>query len=396
MPITKEEKEQNNNSHLPIKYNLRNLLEPEGTIEILTQGGVAIPITLKLLRKLVAIPKNEREPTDVELLMFANMAIDQKLNPYLAECWLVWLGRSQGYQPIVAAQSRIRKAQGQADYDGYKWGWIDKDGLRHSAGQESKILPDNIIGVWGELKRKAVGTPFYHEVFKSEYAKTSQSGRGTWEQRPITMLLKVIRDQTHKFAYADQMGNLFTENEAHFITDLPDAAPTPQVPARDERKQAEGVTITDTVETIKAEITRTFDKFKKFAGSFMALDTDFEGVPDKVLWEVFAVFAAGILPKPEDAKAADYKNAANYTLEDLANLQAAIECNGIPEDILALIPLPTKDADKVAEDKLTTHDYQCNDCHHVFDKPGGGKKIALCPKCLSKNIITTKEVGAKA
>ena len=132
--------------------------------------------------------KGTRKPNQAELMMFANMCVEHKANPYLKECWLVHMRGH--YEPIIAAQVRVRKAQAQTDYDGYTWGWILQDGTRCEPGKASKALAEGIIGVWGEVKRKNVEKPWYHEVFLNEY-KTSQKAGSTWGDRPLTMILKV-------------------------------------------------------------------------------------------------------------------------------------------------------------------------------------------------------------
>jgi len=201
----------------PQRVSVRELLNG-GEVVYRTEGNVEIVLTQKILRALIKVPQEAPPPTEAQLLTFAYTCVTQGLNPYLEECWLSWLGRNKGWTPLVAAQSRVRKAQSQPDYDGYEWGWITEDGTRHAAGLESKVSKtEDIIGVWGRIYRKNRNKPFYHEIFKSEYQKSTQSHLGIWDQKTITMLLKVIRDQTHKFAYADRMGNLMTENEAHFV-----------------------------------------------------------------------------------------------------------------------------------------------------------------------------------
>jgi hypothetical protein len=137
-------------------------------------------------------------------MMFANTAIEQKCNPYLKECWLVMMRGK--YEPIIAAQKRVAKAQSMPNYDGYEWGWIDKDGKRHNAGPECTAKESDIIGTWGRVHFKDRKVPFYHEIFRSEYPHAKND-------RKITMLMKTLRDQVHKFAYASEMGNLCTENE---------------------------------------------------------------------------------------------------------------------------------------------------------------------------------------
>ena len=120
----------------PQKVSVKELLN-DGEISYVTEGNTEIILTQKIIRALIKIPPNAPPPTDTQILTFAYTCITQGLNPYLQECWLVWM-KNQGWTPLVAAQSRVRKAQAQTDYQGYEWGWITDDGIRQPARLESK------------------------------------------------------------------------------------------------------------------------------------------------------------------------------------------------------------------------------------------------------------------
>lgn len=196
------------------KYSIKDLLQPDGCIEIVTDGGTSIPVTMDLLHKLVprgvAQGQPVREPTVTELLMYGSLIIDQKLNPYLKECWCYWLKGS--YTSVVSSMARMRKVQLQPDYEGWKWGWITTDGARNDQGATVQFV--DIIGAWADVHRKG-RLPWHHEIFVKEYA----SQFGQWKERQFTMFTKVLRDQTHRLAYSDIMGNLSTENETPFYHD---------------------------------------------------------------------------------------------------------------------------------------------------------------------------------
>ena len=190
----------------PEPYLLRDLIDKKSTFDISTNDNIKIPISIALLTKFFKPKQGERPPTDVEVVMFANMIIAQGCNPYLEECWPVFTHGQ--WKPIISAQKRIAKAQSMPEYDGYEWGWITKDNVRHEAGPTGAASVDNTVGAWGRVYFKNRKVPFYHEILFEEYS------HGT---RPVTMLLKTMRDQTHKYAFANQMGNLVTENESPFI-----------------------------------------------------------------------------------------------------------------------------------------------------------------------------------
>jgi hypothetical protein len=217
-------------------YHLRKLQDdPKYTFELKTQTNCIIPINLEALIAITPHKKEERQPTIREAMMLANIVLGQGADPYAKECGLmpVYSGGFH-YEPWVAAQVRIRKAQSQNDYDGYTWGWITKDFIRQESGRACKADPKEIIGAWGEVIRKEQAKPFYHEVFLEEYRKNEE--KGSWGKTPLTMLAKVIRDQTHKFAYADKMGNLNTDDELR-VYNIPEV-PASDVAPRDERRKS--------------------------------------------------------------------------------------------------------------------------------------------------------------
>ena len=228
------------------KYNIKNLFDPNGSIEVTTDGGVVIFITLDLLRKLIPPAFFDKEkknpvraPNNAELAIFASAIIEDKLSPYKKECWCYWLKGE--YTTVVSAFSRMRKVHCQKDYRGWTWGWIGTDGSRYKQGdkvpnktipiiskwdkpdtpKKTETIPD-VIGAWGRVMREG-REPWYHEIFLADCPSTGQ-----WNQRKFTMFSKTLRDQAHKFAYSDIMGNLSTENETPFHMD---ADTTPDEPA---------------------------------------------------------------------------------------------------------------------------------------------------------------------
>lgn len=227
-----------------------------GNIDFITQGNVSIPLSLQLLRGIISVRQGDPEPSVTELVMFANAVIEQGCNCYLNECWLVMMRGK--YVPIIAAQKRIAKAQSMPSYDGYEWGWIGKEGVRCPAGPENKVKQADIIGVWGRIYFKNRKVPFYHEVFCSEYKYPKSD-------RKITMLLKTARDQLHRYAFANEMGNLCTENEPY---EEPLPAPETDVQPREKRRMAVPSTEVDTTRAPVAE--------SELAGESAASETTIE------------------------------------------------------------------------------------------------------------------------
>jgi len=223
----------------PEQYNITVLSkDPNHIFELKTTADAIVPITMKGILALTPVPKNERAPNSNEAMCLLDTILGQRANPYANECGLmpIYSGGFR-YGVWVAAQVRMRKAQAQQDYDGYIWGWITKDGKRHNPGRESVANPDEVIGVWGEVYRKGQAKPFYHETYLAEFSKKKDGGKGTWDKMEKGMILKVNRDQTHKFAYADCMGNLNTADELNAYQQEPLPPPACDTPNRDDRRK---------------------------------------------------------------------------------------------------------------------------------------------------------------
>lgn len=177
-------------------YDLAKLAKGEA-ITMETAGAVGVQVAFGTLKSLVHKKAQDPEPDVKDLMLFASMVLEHKLNPYQGDCWLVYM--RDRYVPIVSAQVRIAKCMAVDDYEGYEWGWISMDGSRKEQG--GSIPFDQIAGAWAKVMR-AGRSPFYHEMWYSEFGS-----------KGVNMFLKALRDQTHRYAYADQMGNLSTDNE---------------------------------------------------------------------------------------------------------------------------------------------------------------------------------------
>lgn len=324
------------NDIVPAKpFVMRDLLKQGSAFDLVTHGGIQIAVSLDLLDKMTPRKPSDRNPSQTELLAFANMVIEDRLNPYKKECWLVLMqGR---YEPVVSAQARLRKAQIQEDYNGYTWGYITSDGTRHGSGKDSKAKPEEVIGIWGEVKRKGTSEPYYHETFKSEYARGGDSEYNNWSKRPMTMLMKVNRDQTHKFAYADKMGNLCTENELG----IPEPSYEARTPSRADRKKIDSNDVSSPVDdqqasgvippagssdpsTIRIMVSGALNKFAEK----LPCTLDNEQTIDQ--FRNFCAFICG-------GSRAHFAGPENWTLDNLQKINTALE-QDLPQAILDELP----------------------------------------------------------
>lgn len=354
-------------------YKLRTLLAEGGSYDITTHGGVELHINLELLNMLVQVKDGNRRPNNAELLMFANMILEHKLNPYMKECWLVEMkGR---YEPIIAAQAKLRKARACKDYRGFNQGWITKDGNRHPAGRESKALPAEIIGVWGEFIREGQET-LYHETFVEEFKRKNAKDWDIWSTKTLTMIQKVNRDHGHKLMYPELLDGLYTENElAH--ANLP--APKCKTPRRSDRDMEviDVPTVAGTESgpagadeaTVRTMAEGCLNKFSEKLNAKIHTEI----LPEKLVVS-FCKFCVEVL----GGKQSDYTIPETFTLEKIEQLNQAMDEGSILDSIVADLQSQLECVDAVY--KCTNK--KCREVGNIVKPNENGN----CPYCLADTL----------
>lgn len=269
-----------------------------------------------------------------------------------------------------------------------------KEWLEGDIGKDLSKTPDEVKAIC-ETKRK--GDP---ESMQREFSvgdarrgnlwnkKTEKGYDSVWMNYPKRLLQMRARALNLRDNFPDCFGGATIAEEYEGV-EIPQAAPGPEAPSREDRKQAADVKVTDTKEAIKEQLEKCLDKFIGFAESEVALNRKVD-VPSPLLNEIFAKFAASVLKGDYE----DYRSVEAYTLGGLLELETYLERNGIPDEILALFPMTVEEAETHLEEKLREWKYKCI-CGHQFDEPGGSKKVKLCPKCLSKDITEHKPAEVK-
>lgn len=278
-------------------------------------------------------------------------------------------------------------------------------GLIRSRGR-CKSMKQFYEGEKGKPERKAIvesqrvdDTVTHRTEFSLNDAKIAGLlGKDNWNHYPEDMLMWRALSRHGRAFYGDVLSGFYTVEELQEICP-PQESPTPQVPSREERKQANEVKVTDTKQLVKEELEKCLTKFIGCAE--YGIDTKLDTVPKPVILQAFAKFVGGALQDKET----DYTKPESYTINNIAVVGTELELNGVPKDILALIPVPEsmtmEEVEKEAEDKFGhEYKYKCisEKCGAAFDEPKKGTRgIKLCPKCLSKNVIDlTKKEGTEA
>jgi len=260
---------------------------------------------------------------------------------------------------------------------------VRQSGLMEYIRERVEGEGSNMVAIC-ETKRKGDPEPVITE-FSVEDAKLAGlwGKAGTWKSYPKRMLKYRARSFNLRDNFPDAFGGATIAEEYEGV-DMPTAAVTPDAGSREERKQVDAK-VTDTKEAVKEQLEICLTKFAACAESPVALDRSLDNVPGEILSQVFAKFATIVLK--DDA---DYRDVESYTLENLAHLQAYLENEGIPPNVLALIPttMTEEETTEHAENILRDYKWRClvKKCGETFDVPSGTEAVPICPKCFSKKI----------
>ena len=246
-----------------------------------------------------------------------------------------------------------------------------------------------------ETKRKGDPNPVITEFSVADAKEAGLWKKpGPWQQYKKRMLKYRARSFNLRDNFPDAFGGATIAEEYEGV-EIPQASPTPQVAPRGDRKQIEDAVVKDTAKVTAGQLEDCLVQFRLKVEQ--VLGRSLKAVPEGVLSQVFAKFAAAVLNDTET----DFTNIENYTLENIQQINAEIDEVGIRSEILELIPVPKtkkqieQDAERHAEDVLRDYKFTCQHCQHAFDESVNPKKTPLCPKCLSKDIKTAEEIGVE-
>ena len=127
------------------------------------------------------------------------------LNPFKHEAHLIiFKGKATN---VIGVDGNIKRAQEQADYDGYEAGIIvrKEDGTLDDERVGTFLLKEEtLLGGWCKVYRKGMSHPFVSKVTLEEYIQMTKEGKPNkiWATKPATMIAKVPTSQCHRKAYA--------------------------------------------------------------------------------------------------------------------------------------------------------------------------------------------------
>lgn len=173
--------------------------------------GQKVKLTPEIVRQYLT--KGNAQVTDQEVLQFISICKYQQLNPFLNEAYLVKFNNSKGdanAQIIVSKEAFMKRAEGCAEYRGFKAGLILKRGTEvlYEEG-EFMLETDVLLGGWAEVYRSDRDYPIKAYVALKDYDK----GRSTWSDIKCTMIRKTAIVHAMREAFPTQLGALYSVEE---------------------------------------------------------------------------------------------------------------------------------------------------------------------------------------
>ena len=148
--------------------------------------------------------------SEQEVVMFINLCKFQKLNPFLNEAYLIKFG-NQPAQIIVSKEAFMKRAESHPQYDGMEAGIIVERGDEMIEIEGAvKLKGDVLIGGWSKIYRKDRTRPVIVKVDLKEFSK----GQATWKDMPLNMIRKTAIVNALREAFPDNVGAMYTEEEA--------------------------------------------------------------------------------------------------------------------------------------------------------------------------------------
>ena len=147
--------------------------------------------------------------TTTEIAMFLALCINQNLNPFIKDVYLIKYGTAPA-QMIVAKDTFIKRADSLPNYQGFEAGiLVKKDNGDIEKREGSFRLSDEIlVGGWATVFRKD-RKPHYNSVGMIEYNKK----KSTWLTMPATMIRKVALVQALREAYPQDFQGMYDQAE---------------------------------------------------------------------------------------------------------------------------------------------------------------------------------------
>lgn len=148
--------------------------------------------------------------TNQEIYMFMQLCINQGLNPFIKDAYLIKYAPGKPATMVVSKDAFLKKAEQIGDYRGLKAGIVvlKKGGEIERREGSMKLKDEQLIGGWANIFRKGMEI-FSAEISFDEY----NSNQSSWKKIPCTMIRKVAIVQALREAFPMNFQGMYDKSE---------------------------------------------------------------------------------------------------------------------------------------------------------------------------------------
>lgn len=175
-------------------------------IEFKDDAGMPVKFTSQDIRERLC-----PNATDSELALCVELCNRQHLNPFTQDVYLVKYGNAPA-SIITNYQVFNRRANKQPNYGGIDSGVVvlrDGEVVKKKGSAVYKIIGEQLIGGWAEVKFTDGKIPAYTELALTDYS----TGKSNWAKMPGVMIDKCAKAAAWRLAYPGEFRGMYVSEE---------------------------------------------------------------------------------------------------------------------------------------------------------------------------------------
>ena len=175
-------------------------------IEFKDDAGMPVKFTSQDIRERLC-----PNATESELALCVELCNRQHLNPFTQDVYLVKYGNAPA-SIITNYQVFNRRANRQPNYGGIESGVVvlrDGEVVKKKGSAVYKIIGEQLIGGWAEVKFTDGKIPAYAELALTDYS----TGKSNWAKMPGVMIEKCAKAGAWRLAYPGEFGGMYVSEE---------------------------------------------------------------------------------------------------------------------------------------------------------------------------------------
>lgn len=178
-------------------------------------GGQIVKISPTLIRKYLV--NGNGAVTDQEVMMFLSLCKFQRLNPFLKEAYIIKYG-NQPASIVTGKEAFLKRAMRNPNYAGQEAGVVvvnNETGMMENRVGTIVLDGETLVGGWARVYVKGWTNPLTVTVSFDEYClKKDGKPASNWAVKPGTMIRKVALVQALREAFPEDLGGMYTAEEA--------------------------------------------------------------------------------------------------------------------------------------------------------------------------------------